>query len=52
MKEGLYGTKIEDDGAPRQSLDVLNLRASHRKVDNIDIFGMVNDDDDHQIIMD
>jgi hypothetical protein len=50
MKDGIYGTKIGDDREGRPSLDILNLRVSHRNVDNIDLLGMVNDDDD-QIVM-
>jgi hypothetical protein len=48
---GLYESKIEGKGGlHKQSIDVLNLQASHHQVDGVDIFSMVNDDDD-QIVM-
>jgi hypothetical protein len=49
---GLYESNIEGHGGfQRQSIDILNLQASHRQVDGVDLLNMIKDDDGDQIVM-
>lgn len=41
-EKSLYESKIED---AKLSLDVCNLRASHRNVDDIDLYELANSED-------
>jgi len=52
MRDEFYESKLEEkDYQHRQSLDILNLRASQHQVDGIDLMCLVKDDDDHHMVM-
>jgi len=52
MRDEIYESEInEESDLHRQSLDILNLHTSQRQVEAIDLLGMVQEEDDHHMVM-
>ena len=52
MRDEIYESKIDEESdLHRQSLDILNLHTSQHQVDAIDLLAMVQEEDDHHMVM-